>query len=133
MAAMAAGGILLSLLAPLVSFIPSPAHRLRTAFAACAVAALLSILQLNLLAAVAVSFFIGAALGLLTVTLVTHLSAFAGNRNLILKVGLGTGIGYFLCNVPAFFTATPQTQPIVPAALCLLAIALAPPPHPTPS
>lgn len=134
MAAMAAGGILLSLLSPRVPFIASPAHRLRLAFAACAAAALLSVLALSLLAAIAVSFLIGAALGLLTVTLVTHLSAFAGNRNPILKVGLGTGIGYFLCNIPAFFAATPQTQAIVAAALCLIGIGLASKPSaPTPS
>jgi cbb3-type cytochrome c oxidase subunit II len=135
MAAMAAGGILLSLLAPRVPFVASPAHRLRIAFAACAAAALFSILPLSPLAAIAVSFLIGAALGLLTVTLVTHLSAFAGNRSPILKVGLGTGMGYFLCNVPAFFTATPQTQALAAAVLCLLGIALAsnpcePPPSP---
>jgi cbb3-type cytochrome c oxidase subunit II len=125
MAAMAAGGVLLSLIAPRAPFVASPAHRLRIAFAACAAAALLSVLPLSHLAAVTVSFLIGAALGLLTVTLVTHLRAFAGNRNPILKVGLGTGIGYFLCNVPAFFTATPQTQTIVAAALCLIGIGLA--------
>jgi cbb3-type cytochrome c oxidase subunit II len=140
MAAMAAGGILLSLLAPRVPFIASPAHRLRIAFIACTTAALLSILPLSLPAAVAISFLIGAAIGLLTVTLVTHLGAFAGNRNPILKVGLGTGIGYFLCNVPVFFTATPQTQALVAAALCLIGIGLAsnpseptPPPTPTQS
>jgi cbb3-type cytochrome c oxidase subunit II len=125
MAVMAAGGILLSLLVPRVAFIPSPARRLRIAFAASAAAALLSILPLGISGAVAVAFLIGAALGLLTVTLVTHLRVWTGDSNSILKVGLGTGIGYFLCNVPPLFTATPQIQAVVAALLCLVGMVLA--------
>ena len=125
LAAMAVGGILFSLLTPRVNFIPSPVHRLRLAFAACATAALFCLLPLGILAATALAFLIGAGLGVLTVTLVTHLRAFAGDRNPILNVGLGTGIGYFTCNVPPLFTAAPQTQAIIAAALCLIAIALA--------
>ena len=124
MAAMAAGGILLSLIAPRVALISSPAYRLRLAFAACAASACLSILPLGLPGAVGVAFLVGAALGLLTVTLVTHLRAYAGNRNPILNVGLGTGIGYFLCNVPFLFTAAPRIQALVAASLCLLGIVL---------
>jgi cbb3-type cytochrome c oxidase subunit II len=125
MGAMAAGGILLSLLAPRVGLIPLPVHRLRIAFAVCAAAALLSILPLGLFGAVAIAFLVGAALGLLTVTLVTHLRAFTGDRNPILKVGIGTGIGYFLCNIPGFFAATPETQTIAAAALCLIGFGIA--------
>ncbi len=122
MAAMAAGGILLSLLAPRLSFASSPVLRLRIAFTACGAAALLSLLPLSLVAAVAVAFLIGAGLGLLTVTLVTHLAAWTGPRNAFLKVGLGTGIGYFLCNVPVFFTASPQVQSVVAALLCVVGV-----------
>ncbi len=125
MAAMAAGGILMSLLAPRVDFIPSAAHRLRIAFVACAAAALLSILPFGLAVAVAVAFLVGAAIGLLTVTLVTHLRSWSGGRNPILNVGLGTGMGYFACNVPAFFTATPRTQTVAAAVLCLAGFAVA--------
>src|ERR1700738_1127656 len=95
MGAMAAGGMLLSLVAPRVNLIASHALRLRIAFATCGSAALLCLLPLELAAASAVAFLIGAALGLLTVTLVTHLRAWTGSRNSIIKVGLGTGIGYF--------------------------------------
>lgn len=125
MAAMAAGGILLSLVAPRLNLIPSPVRRLRIAFVACATSAIASLLPLQLLSAVLVAFLIGAALGLLTVTLVTHLNAFTGSRNPILKVGLGTGIGYFVCNVPALFAATPQAQAIAAAALSLIGVAVA--------
>jgi cbb3-type cytochrome oxidase cytochrome c subunit len=126
MGAMAAGGILLSLITPRLGFIPSPVRRLRIAFVAGAFAALASLLPLDLNGAVSDAFLIGAALGLLTVTLVTHLRSWTGNRNAILKVGVGTGIGYFLCNVPALFTAIPQVQAIAAAALCLIGAGLVP-------
>ncbi|MGC1424954.1 MAG: cbb3-type cytochrome c oxidase subunit II [Terracidiphilus sp.] len=125
MAAMAIGGILLSLLAPRVSFLPSPARRLQLAFCLAGIAAFLTISQLTVGAAIAVSMLIGAALGLLTVTLVTHLRQWTGNHNPLLKVGLGTGIGYFLCNVPSLFTATPQVQSATAGLLCLIGIILA--------
>ena len=73
MAAMAGGGILFSLLAPRISLWPSANLRLRIALCASGAAAFLSLLPLGFAAAVAVSFLIGAGLGLLTVTLATHL------------------------------------------------------------
>ncbi len=132
MAAMAIGGILLSLVAPRIRRWPSPVLRLRAGLLACAVAALLSLLRLTFAAAATESFFIGAALGLLTVTLVTHLVEWAGNRSPLFAVGAGTGLGYFLCNVPQFFTATPQVQAAVAAGLCLFGVIVtAPPIHTT--
>lgn len=124
MAAMAAGGILFSLLTPRVRIVPSPTERLWFAFAGCAAAALGSLLPLNLPTAAAVAGLIGASLGVLTVTLVTHLRAWTGDRNPIVKVGIGTGIGYFLCNVPSLFTATPHVQSVVAAGLCLIGMAI---------
>ena len=100
MAAMAIGGILLSLLAPRLSLWPSPNLRLRTGLCASGAAAFLSLLPLGLAAGMLVSFLIGAGLGLLTVTLVTHLRQWTGNRNPLLLVGLGTGVGYLVCNLP---------------------------------
>jgi cytochrome c oxidase cbb3-type subunit 2 len=117
MASMAAGGILLSLLAPRVS-LGNPAQRLRAGLAGCASAAFLSLAHLGIAEAVAVSFLIGASLGLLTVTLATHLRRWTGNRDTLLKVGLGTGIGYLLCNVPAVFTASPLQQALFAGLLC---------------
>lgn len=125
MAAMAIGGILLSLLAPRVRLLPSPIRRLQLAFGIAAAAAFSSLASLNTAAALAVSLLIGAGLGLLTVTVVTHLRQWTGTRNALLKVGLGTGIGYFFCNVPWFFTASPQTHAAVSGSLCLLGILLA--------
>jgi len=122
MAAMAVGGILLSLLAPRVAWIPSASRRLQLAFFLAGTAAILSLATLTVVAAIVVSFLIGAGLGLLTVTLVTNLRLWMGDRNALLKVGIGTGIGYFLCNVPWLFTASPQVQSETAGLLCLLGI-----------
>ena len=125
MAAMAIGGILLSLLTPRVTLLPSASRRLQLAFGIAGIASFLTIAPLTIAAAIAVSLFIGVGLGLLTVTLVTHLRQWTGERHALSKVGLGTGIGYFLCNVPSLFTATPQVQSATAGVLCLLGIAFA--------
>ena len=122
LAAMAAGGILLSLLTPRLQFWPSPNLRLRIALCGCGVAAFLTLFPLGLVASVAVSLLIGAGLGLLTVTLVTHLRQWTGDRNPLFNVGLGTGIGYLICNFPPLFTASPQMQAAVAGILCLAGI-----------
>ncbi|MDR3727914.1 MAG: cbb3-type cytochrome c oxidase subunit II [Terracidiphilus sp.] len=119
MAAMAGGGILFSLLVPRLQLWPSPNLRLRIALCACSVAAFLTILSLGPLASMCVSFLIGAGLGLLTVTLVTHLRQWIGDWNPLFNVGLGTGIGYFVCNFPPLFTASPQIQAATSGILCL--------------
>jgi cbb3-type cytochrome c oxidase subunit II len=124
MAAMAAGGILLSLLAPRLRLWPSPNLRLRVGLCASATAAFLSLLPLGLAAGIAVSFLIGAGLGLLTVTLATHLRQYAGNRYPFFLVGLGTGIGYLLCNLPSFFTASAEVQAATAGSLCIAAIGI---------
>jgi cytochrome c oxidase cbb3-type subunit 2 len=126
MAAMAVGGVGLSLLAPRISLWSSALLRLRVAFGVSGAAALLALLPLSLVTAMVVSFLIGSSLGLLTVTLVTHLASWCSTRNPLLTVGLGTGIGYFLCNVPWLFAASPQVHSIAAALLCLVGILLAP-------
>ena len=132
MAAMAVGGILLSLLTPRLSLWPSASLRLRIGLVVSGVAAFLALLPLSFGAAMAVSFLIGAGLGLLTVTLVTDLRRWAGDRNPLLAVGVGTGIGYLVCNLPSFFIASAELQAIAAGILCLtgVAITLVPPPAP---
>ena len=124
MAAMAAGGILLSLLAPRLSLWPSPNLRLRVGLCASGVAAFLSLFPLGPATSMAVSFLIGAGLGLLTVTLVTHLRQWTGNRHPLLLVGLGTGVGYLICNLPSFFTASAEVQAATAGLLCLAGICI---------
>lgn len=125
MAAMAIGGILFSLLAPRITVSPSARHRLQLAFFLAGVAALLTVATLSLAAALVVSFLIGAGLGLLTVTLVTNLREWTGDRHAFVKIGLGTGGGYFLCNLPSLFATNPQNQAVTAAALCLAGMVLA--------
>jgi cytochrome c oxidase cbb3-type subunit 2 len=125
MAAMAIGGIALSLFAPRLRHFSSPARRLQCAFGVAAIAAFLTIAPLTVASATAVSMLIGAGLGLLTVTLVTHLRRWIGDPSALLKIGIGTGIGYFLCNVPLLFTATPEIQSATAGLLCLMGAVLA--------
>ena len=84
----------------------------------------MSLPTLNLPGTIAVSFLIGCGLGLLTVTLVTYLRLWIGSTNPLLKVGLGTGIGYLVCNLPPLFTASPETQAAISALLCIGGICL---------
>lgn len=122
MAAMAAGGILFSLLAarPLVRV--SPRLRLQAGFAMCACAAFLIVADLGLGASIAVALLIGCGLGLVTVTLVTHLGHWLEGGHRLFQVGLGTGLGYFLCNLPVLFTAPARMQAMTAAGLCLLGV-----------
>jgi len=124
MAAMAGGGILMSLLAPRLNLWPSANLRLRVGLFACSLAAFLALLPLGFPAAAALAFLIGAGLGLLTVTLVTHLRRFAGDRNPLFAVGVGTGVGYLACNIPRFFTASAEVQALAAGSECLVGIGI---------
>ncbi len=70
LAAMAVGGVLAGLLAPGLAPIASQATGVRIGFALCGVAALASLLPLNIAAAACDASLIGVGVGLLTVTLV---------------------------------------------------------------
>jgi len=124
MAGMAAGGILLSLLAARVSRWRSPRLRMRVAFLACAVASLIAVFRLDFAAAECMSILVGAGLGLLTVTIATHLREWAGSANPFLVAGVGTGVAYFVCNIPGFFDAKPDVQSLVASVLCLAGAAI---------
>ncbi len=126
MAAMAAGGILSSLSAPRIMLWQSPLLRLRIGLAMSSAAAFLALLRLNSAEAVAVALMIGVGLGLLTLTLVTHLAQWCGEKDQLIKIGLGTGIGYLVCNLPVFFAASPQVQATVAGMLCLAALFITP-------
>ncbi len=124
MGAMAFGGVLFSLLAPRVSLWPSPNLRLRIGLAVSGAAAFLSLLPLGTAAAIVVSFMIGAGLGVVTVTVATHLRLWAADRNPLLMVGVGTGVGYLICNLPALFTASAFVQALVAGVLCMAGIGI---------
>jgi len=124
MAAMAAAGILFSLLTPRTRLIETPPRTLRIGLAICAFAAILTLLPLGLTTAAIIAFLIGTGLGITTVTLVTHLRLWTGDRHSIIYVGLGTGLAYFICNLTWVFTATPERQAILSAIICIAAILL---------
>ena len=127
MAAMAAGGILSSLFGQHLLHSWTPATRLRAGLVGCAVAAGLSALPLTAVPAGCVSALIGLALGIVTVTLVASLRLWTGTRNALWTVAAGTGLGYFACNIPALFTASPRTTGLVSGLACLCAAALTKP------
>jgi cytochrome c oxidase cbb3-type subunit 2 len=125
MAGMAIGGISISLLAPRSTRWNCPSCRLQTGFIGCALTALWSLLPLNLFTSIGVAFAIGLSLGLLTVTLVANLPIWIGAHRPLIKIGLGTGIGYFLCNLPPLFAATPPVIALSAAGCCLFALIVA--------
>ena len=47
-----------------------------------------------------------------------------GTANPLLRVGLGTGAGYLICNFPPLVTATPQAQAVAAGAFCLAGIGI---------
>lgn len=120
MGSMALGGILYSLLTPYFDLRPEVG--IRTGLVLSAAAASLALLPLDFAAALLVALLIGAGLGILTVTLVVHLRQWAGARNPLLAVALGTGLGYFACNIPAFFAASAEAQSLSAALLCIAAL-----------
>jgi cytochrome c oxidase cbb3-type subunit 2 len=125
MAAMAVGGILFSLLAAYMKTRRSAAARVRLGLGLCAASAFASsLVRIDLPGAIVLAFLIAAGLGILTVTLVAHLGLWLGDWGPILMIGLGTGVGYFICNVPAVFNAIPRHQALLSGLLCVAALAL---------
>jgi cytochrome c oxidase cbb3-type subunit 2 len=125
MAAMAIGGILASLAAAWVRVEGNPVRRLQASLLGCALAAALTVLPLGLAGALAVAALIGISLGVLTVTLVTHLPLWMGSGKPLVKIALGTGAAYFISNIPALFTAAPNAIAVTVAVLLALCIPVA--------
>jgi cytochrome c oxidase cbb3-type subunit 2 len=69
-----------------------------------------------------VSLVTGAAIGTMTITVATLLPRWCG----IGWVGLGTGLGYALCNLPPVFLATPAQQAGIGAVFALAGAVLVP-------
>ncbi len=125
MGAMATGGMAASLLVSRVEGSWLPASRLQTGLFGCALGAVLTLLPLNLAAGMAVSLLIGVALGLLTVTLVARLRLWLGTNDPLFKIGLGVGLGYWVCNFPPLFEAPANRMAVVAAVLCVGGMGLA--------
>lgn len=95
---------------------------LRAAFVAAAISAAVSPWVASMPAALCTSLLTGASIGIMTVSLAPLLPRWCG----IGWVGLGTGIGYALCNFPPVFLASPAQQAGFGAAFALLGAASVP-------
>jgi hypothetical protein len=95
---------------------------LRAAFIVAAISAGVSPWAASMPASILISLLTGAAIGTMTVSLAPLLPRWCG----IGWVGLGTGVGYALCNFPPVFLASPARQAGVGAAFALLGAALVP-------
>jgi len=124
MAAMAVGGVTLSLLMPRLTTRFSPGLQLRAGFALCGAAAVIMMTPLGFGVAGIVAFCIGAGLGIASVSLVTYLRVWTGASHPVLAIGAGTGFAYFVCNIPSVFTASPGSQSGLAALVCVAGILL---------
>lgn len=119
MGAMGAGGLLFSMLAAVLLRRRSPRKIMAIAFAGCAAVALLTLSYHSFPLFLSAAFFIGGFAGLLTVTLAASLRSWIPGPRFGLAVGFGTGIAYFICNIPALFDATPAAQTLFTAMICI--------------
>jgi cytochrome c oxidase cbb3-type subunit 2 len=126
MAAMGIGGLAASLgTAWLLGRVPG-ARLVRIGLGAVAAVAALSVLCHGFASLMAAAAGIGAALGLLTVSVAASLPGIVPPRLAGRVAGLGTGLAYLASNVPALFEAEPAVRALVPAGLALVACAFAP-------
>ena len=120
MAAMGLTGLAVSLLVPFLLRRLAASRLLPSAFVACAVIAPMATLAQGLWAFALTGAAIGASTAILTVTLATHLRHLVRGRRFGLAVGAGTGLAYFVCNLPPLFEGSPQVQSLVVAGVCVV-------------
>lgn len=90
-------------------------------FLICSLSGLSSVFFDSVLFLLSSSMMIGVGLGVLTVSIAVHISAvscIALSRGLM--CGIGTGLAYFICNIPYLFLASPFYQAIVSSVLCFI-------------
>lgn len=117
MASMGLTGLAVSLMTPLLLRRLGASRLLPMAFVACAVVAPLATGAQGLLTFALAGAAIGAATALLTVTLASHLRHLIPGRRFGLVVGAGTGLAYFVCNIPFLFEGSPQAQSLFVAVV----------------
>ena len=89
-------------------------------FSVCGVAALLSLAGHGFMAWCAVAALIGLGLGTTTVGLAASVPLLFPGRHRGALIGLGTGLAYACCNLPAVFAGTPVLQTLLAAGMCAL-------------
>lgn len=126
MAAMGIGGLAASLGAAwLLGRVPGP-RLVRIGLGAVAAVAALSVVCHGFASLIAAAAGIGAALGVLTVSVAASLPEIVPPRVAGRVAGLGTGLAYLVSNVPALFEAGSEVRALVPAGLAVIAFAFAP-------
>ncbi len=99
---------------------------LASGFLGCASAAVVAALLPATAPLAPVAALTGLALGWLTVHLAGNLHRLLGEARLGLHTGLGTGLAYAFCNVPAVFNASPVSHAWFSAAACLAGLCVVP-------
>ena len=117
---MGLGGLLFSVVTAMLLRRVDSRRLLLVALAGCAAAALLTLTYVSSTVLFTAAFFIGGFAGMTTVTLASGLKQWIRGGNFGLLVGLGTGLAYLTCNIPAVFDASPMTQTLLSAAVCLV-------------
>ncbi|MGD9896017.1 MAG: cbb3-type cytochrome c oxidase subunit II [Candidatus Methylacidiphilaceae bacterium] len=121
--AMGLGGVAGSLWTARV-FRKSRLRRLLLAgFAVSAALALLSTAARNGVSFALLAAGIGGSVGILTTTLAASTALLFDPRRRGFQIGLGTGIAYAVCNVPALFAGPPWAQAVAAAVVCGLGAA----------
>jgi len=87
-----------------------------------AAAAGLAVVSFSLATFCIVSALIGLSVGTLTVTLASTLPRLFGTPSIGLFVGIGTGLAYAICNVPAVFGTSPAFQAGFAGFTCLIGL-----------
>lgn len=95
---------------------------LQFSFLAAALSAALAPWAASMPFAILISLLTGASIGTMTITLATLLPRWCG----LAWTGLGTGLGYALCNLPPVFLATPAQQAGIGAGFAVIGALLVP-------
>ena len=96
---------------------------LRLGLVGCMSAAILSMVAHDLWSLGLSSLLMGLSLGVVTVSLAALLPQWLPREQGCWYVGIGTGLGYALCNVPIVFLATPLQQCRIAAMFAIVAFA----------
>ena len=89
---------------------------IRSALVAASVAACIAVFSSSLPFLCVAAIVTGAALGVSTVSLAALLPSWCG----LWTVGIGTGLGYAICNIPVVFQSSPTQQAWISAAMAAL-------------
>lgn len=94
---------------------------LRYGLIGCMAAAALVLLRQDMVMLAVISLGMGLSLGMVTVALAALLPEWMPRAKGCVSVGFGTGLGYAVCNVPAWFMASPLEQSRIAVVFAMVA------------